>query len=256
LLTGINESHLERFGSLSNTIRTKFELPERTSQKVILNLTDRNIQDNYLKFKLPAWSGVDDSVAAGQQPLPDFTGWSFKYQGHDFTTPLLAQHNIILIAMALALATELELDLTRAITPLAAMPYIPHRLEPIRNTQSHLLVIDDSYNGNFQGFLSGLEVLGRATGRRLVITPGLVELGTSKEERHRDIARLYAAQHLDLVLLINNSATRYIIEEFERLGFTNYQVYPTTVAAHQALGTVLRPGDTIIFQNDWPDNYK
>jgi UDP-N-acetylmuramoyl-tripeptide--D-alanyl-D-alanine ligase len=256
LLTGINESHLERFGDITNTIKAKFELAERTAKKVIVNLTDQNVRDNYSKFKLPAASGVDYSMVSEITPRPDFAGWSFKYGQHNFSCPLLARHNIILIAMALVLAEELGLDLSRVVVPLAAMPYIKHRLEPIRNTQSNLLVIDDSYNGNFQGFVSGLEVLDQARGRKLVITPGLVELGAKKEERHREIARLYAAKKLDQVLLVDNSATRYIVEEFKKIGFVNYKVYPDTVSAHQDLGRILKAGDTIIFQNDWPDNYK
>ncbi|MFA5154832.1 MAG: UDP-N-acetylmuramoyl-tripeptide--D-alanyl-D-alanine ligase [Patescibacteria group bacterium] len=256
LLTGINEAHLERFGSLEKTVQAKFELAERTAKQVILNLTDDNVRANYARFRLPAVEGVDYSAVTDLAAKPDFGGWSFRYRGYDFTTRLLAKHNIILIAMALRLAERLGLDLSLAAAPLVAMPFVKHRLEPIYNQQSRLLVIDDSYNGNFQGFISGLDVLSRASGRKLVITPGLVELGVKKEIRHREIARLYADQRLDLVLLVENSATRYIIDEFKQIGFVNYQVYPSAAAAHQALATVLKPGDTIIFQNDWPDNYK
>jgi UDP-N-acetylmuramoyl-tripeptide--D-alanyl-D-alanine ligase len=255
-LTGINESHLERFGSLANTIKAKFELGKRTAKKVILNLTDQNVKTNYARFKLPDHLGIDDAAVSDIKILPDFAGLSFRYDGYDFSTPWLARHNIILMAMALALAKELGLDLAKAAAPLASAPFIKNRLEPIRNNASKLLVIDDSYNGNWSGFVSGLEVLDRASGRRLVITPGLVELGDKKEERHREIARLYASKNLDLVLLIRNSATEYIIDEFDKIGFSKYKVYPDALSAHQDLGAVLRAGDTIIFQNDWPDNYK
>ncbi|MCX6794661.1 MAG: UDP-N-acetylmuramoyl-tripeptide--D-alanyl-D-alanine ligase [Candidatus Falkowbacteria bacterium] len=255
-LTGINESHLERFGNLQNTIRAKFELGERTAQKVVLNLTDENVKDNYSKFKLPDYLGVDERAVSDIKILSEFAGLSFQYQKYNFSTPWLAKHNIILIAMALALAEDLGLDLAKAAEPLASAPFIKNRLEPIWNAASQLLVIDDSYNGNFSGFISGLEVLNRARGRRLVITPGLVELGDKKEERHREIARLYASRNLDLVLLIKNSATDYIIDEFKKIGFSKYRVYPDALSAHQDLGAVLRAGDTIIFQNDWPDNYK
>lgn len=256
LLTGINESHLERFGNLQNTIKAKFELGERTAKKVILNLEDQNVKDNQARFKLPAASGIDYSLVSDIRALPDFSGLSFRYKNYNFSTHLLAKHNIILIAMALNLAEELGLGLALAVTPVAEMPFVKHRLEPIWNAQSQLMVIDDSYNGNFQGFISGLEVLNRASGRKLVITPGLVELGQKKEERHREIARLYSAAQLDLVLLVDNSATVFIVDEFKKIGFTNYKVYPNTLAAHQDLGAVLKAGDTIIFQNDWPDNYK
>lgn len=255
-LTGINEAHLERFGGLQNTIKAKFELAERTAKKLILNFTDNNIKDNYSHFKLPDFLGIDYASVSEINILPNFSGLSFKYEGLIFTTRLLAKHNIILIVMALALAKELEMDLAQAIKPLADAPSFKNRLEPIYNSVSKLMVIDDSYNGNFDGFKSGLEVLERAPGRRLVITPGLVELGVKKEERHREIARLYAAKKIDLVLLIKNSATNYIIDEFKKIDFLNYKVYSDAISAHRDLGAVLKDGDTIIFQNDWPDNYK
>ncbi|MFA6416626.1 MAG: UDP-N-acetylmuramoyl-tripeptide--D-alanyl-D-alanine ligase [Patescibacteria group bacterium] len=255
-LTGINESHLERFGSLQNTIKAKFELAERTTSKVILNFTDQNVKDNYSRFKLPEITGIDYSSVSELNILPNFVGLSFKYDDLTFSTKLLARHNVILMAMALSLAKELGLDLNKAVVPLSAMPIVKNRLEPIWNAASQLLVIDDSYNGNFDGFKSGLEVLDRASGRRLVITPGLVELGTKKEERHREIARLYASKKIDLVLLIKNSATAYIADEFQKIGFLNFKEYPDAISAHQDLSKVLHAGDTIIFQNDWPDNYK
>jgi UDP-N-acetylmuramoyl-tripeptide--D-alanyl-D-alanine ligase len=200
--------------------------------------------------------GIDYFSVSELNVLPNFTGLSFKYDGLTFSTKLLAKHNVILMAMALSLAKELGLGLNKAVAPLAAMPIIKNRLEPIWNNASRLLVIDDSYNGNFDGFKSGLEVLDRAQGRRLVITPGLVELGDKKEERHQEIARLYAAKKIDLVLLIKNSATAYIAAEFQKIGFLNFKEYPDAISAHQDLANVLQAGDTIIFQNDWPDNYK
>jgi UDP-N-acetylmuramoyl-tripeptide--D-alanyl-D-alanine ligase len=255
-LTGINESHLERFGGLQNTIKAKFELAERTVNKVILNFTDQNVKANYERFKLPNFQGIDYSTPSEIKVLPNFAGLSFEYVGLTFSTKLLAKHNIILMVMALSLAKDLGLDLKKALAPIAAMPIIKNRLEPIWNYASQLLIIDDSYNGNFDGFVSGLEVLDRAQGRRLVITPGLVELGNKKEERHREIARLYASKKIDLVLLIKNSATAYIADEFQKIGFLNFKEYPSAISAHQDLANVLRAGDTIIFQNDWPDNYK
>ncbi|MHB8904122.1 MAG: Mur ligase family protein, partial [Patescibacteria group bacterium] len=256
LLTGINESHLERFGGLQNTIKAKFELAQRTTKKVILNFTDKNIKDNYNLFKLPDFVGVDYSLVGEINILSNFSGLSFEYDGKIFSTKLLAKHNIILIVMALVLAKELGADLNKASVSLSLAPVIKNRLEPIYNAASKLMIIDDSYNGNFDGFVSGLEVLERAPGRRLVITPGLVELGEKKEERHREIARLYAAKKIDLVLLIKNSATNYIIDEFKKIDFSNYKVYSDAISAHKDLVSVLRAGDTIIFQNDWPDNYK
>ena len=52
ILTGINESHIERFGSLENIIKGKFELPRKTKLLSVLNFDDKNIRDNFDKFKI------------------------------------------------------------------------------------------------------------------------------------------------------------------------------------------------------------
>ncbi|MFZ2310076.1 MAG: Mur ligase family protein [Patescibacteria group bacterium] len=256
ILTGINESHLERFGSLDNTILAKFELAEYTKKLSVLNFNDENVLNNHNRFKINEMVGLDNSVVSDTRELPNFAGLSFVFNNQTFTTKLLAKHNIDLIIMALTLTKRLGVSDSEAVSALVKLDYIQHRLQPIFNNLSQVLVIDDSYNGNFQGFVSGLEVLSRATGRKLVITPGLVELGISTEKRHRQIANLYIEYKIELVLLIKNSSTKFIIDEFQKKGFTNYQVYMSTQEAHNSLKDVLKAGDTIIFQNDWPDNYK
>lgn len=256
ILTGINESHLERFGNLENTIFAKFELVEHTNKLSVLNFNDENIRNNYHRFKINEVIGLDNAVASNIELLPNFSGLSFVFNGQNFTTKLLAKHNIDLIILALTLAQRLGVDNDEALRAVSELNYVKHRLQPIFNNFSQVLVIDDSYNGNFQGFISGLEVLSRANGRKLIITPGLVELANKTEIRHREIANLYIKYKIDLVLLIKNSSTKFIIDEFQKKAFNNYRVYINSQEAHNSLKDILKAGDTIIFQNDWPDNYK
>ena len=116
-------------------------------------------------------------------------------------------------------------------------------------------VIDDSYNGNYAGIVSGIEVLKRALGRKIVLTPGLVELGEKSAEIHEKIGRLYAESDIDLVLLIKSPNSGYITKGLKEKGFENYKVYESSQVAHADLSNVVKSGDTIIFQNDLPDNY-
>lgn len=116
------------------------------------------------------------------------------------------------------------------------------------------MVIDDSYNGNFDGIKSGVQLLGRAVGRKVVLTPGLVELGSKTESIHRQIGKLYS-QHVDLVLIIRSVMTDHIIQGLKENNFTNYKIYETTQEAHADLGNILQKSDTILFQNDLTDNY-
>nr|MCU0680593.1 Mur ligase family protein [Planctomycetota bacterium] len=255
ILTGINEAHLERFGNLQNTIKAKYELAEATSDLALLNFSDKNIKENVGFFKIKKYQGVSSELVSDIKIKENFLGLEFTYRQQKFSTVLLAKHNIDLIILSVELALSLGLDLPTIAEGVSKVEVVEHRLQPIFNPYTKVVVIDDSYNGNYAGFLSGLEVLSRASGRKIVLTPGLVELGKESEKIHRQLAHVYAEQKIDQVLLIKNSATIYIKEEFDKIGFKNYFLYNSTLEAHNNLKEILKTGDTIIFQNDWPDNY-
>lgn len=254
ILTGINEAHLERFGSLENTIRAKFELPEATAKISVLNFDDKNIKDNCQKFKIKKFIGVSINEAEDIKTLENFRGLEFKYDNIIFNTVLLAEHNITLILLAIAVAKDLKMDLNAIRRGVNKIKHITHRLEPIYNQQTNIWVIDDSYNANVAGIKSGLKVLERAKGRKVVLTPGLVELGAKNKEIHKKIGEWYVKK-IDLVLLIKSKASDFIEDGLKENNFNNYKIYNSTEEAHNDLKNILEAGDTIIFQNDLPDNY-
>lgn len=254
ILTGLNESHLERFGSLDNIIAGKFELPQNTQDLVLLNFDDENIRNNHVRLHLKKSLGISKQDAQNINAKENFQGLEFDWVGKKFETVLLAEHNITLILLCAKIAEQFSLTLDEIYAGVKNIQPIEHRLQPIYNKHTGVMVIDDSYNGNFAGIKSGVQLLERAVGRKVVLTPGLVELGAQTESVHRRIGKIYAS-HVDLVLLIRSAMTDYIIQGLQENGFTNYTVYLTTQAAHDALGNVLQKGDTILFQNDLTDNY-
>lgn len=254
ILTGINEAHLERFGSLENIIAAKFELPAHTEKLVILNCDDENVKKNYAQFIKTKSVCVTGADAENTVAKENFQGWQFVWQGTVFETALLAKHNITLILLCAALARELGLSFEMIQRAVKDIRPVPHRLEPIYNAMTDIMVIDDSYNGNVAGVKSGIELLGLAKGRKVVLTPGIVELGEESARIHHQIGELYAA-NVDLALLIKSPMTPSIEEGLRVHAYTSYTVYNTTDEAHRDLARVLKPGDTIIFQNDLTDNY-
>jgi len=289
ILTGINETHLERFKTLEKIIKTKFELIEHTQQLAVLNFDDENIKKNYSRFDKsrtfprgirPCRKDLFDIQSSPQQAagcsgkvrdkdicvgarakeasnikiLDDFKGFTFQYQGVDFQTQFLAAHNLILILMCIKIAQELKMDLNQISEAVRNIKPITNRLCPIHNPNTNIMIIDDSYNANFNGIVSGLDVLQRAKGRKVALTPGVVELGDMTKEVHNKIGMLYT-QKVDLALLIKTHGTDYMIQIFKQTGFKNYKVYNSAKEAHDDLGNILQNGDTIIFQNDLTDNY-
>jgi UDP-N-acetylmuramoyl-tripeptide--D-alanyl-D-alanine ligase len=255
MLTGINESHLERFGSLENIILAKFELPSATKKTAVLNFDDENILKNYARFKLREFIGTSKSEVKKIKVLDNFSGLEFELDGAMFRTKLLALHNISLILLTARVAQKLGMNNSEISRGVGKIEYIPHRLEPIYNELTKVWIIDDSYNGNYAGIVSGLEVLRRALGRKIVLTPGLVELGEKSAEIHKKIGQLYVNSGVDLLLLIESPNSSYIIKELKEANFKNYKVYKSSQEAHADLSNVMKSGDTIIFQNDLPDNY-
>jgi UDP-N-acetylmuramoyl-tripeptide--D-alanyl-D-alanine ligase len=255
LLTGINEAHLERFGSLENTIKAKFELALAAQKMVIFNLDDRNIAMNYERFKVDNMIGTTKNNVQEINFKENFAGFSFVFEDIKFNTKLLAEHNISLILLCIEAAKFLGMDKNKIISGVAASEYVPHRLEPIYNRQTDIWVIDDSYNGNKNGIISGIEVVNRGKGRKIVLTPGLVELGSQEKVIHQEIGELYIESGIDLVLLIKNRVTGYVEAVFKKNNYHTYKMYESTEAAHADLPNILKKGDTIIFQNDWPDQY-
>jgi UDP-N-acetylmuramoyl-tripeptide--D-alanyl-D-alanine ligase len=154
------------------------------------------------------------------------------------------------------------------------------------------LVIDDSYNGNSDGVAEAIKVLSRFKNRRKIyITPGLVEIGKSSADIHRGIGKLLAGV-ADVVILIKNSVTPWIVEGLSSSGVilrpqcnseaeesqTNGKEilrrsdaltaqddavskkpqiiwFNSALEAHAGLKDILKPGDVILFQNDWGDQY-
>ena len=260
-LTAIAPVHLERFGSVENIIQAKFEIVDAVKQKAFVNTDNKRIKNERDRRKNDTkeiQKIVPIKMNGNDIPytyLPDFKGIRFEYNGVQYETKHIAHHSLGMIGMALDLAKELEIDDTKKQKGVQNIPYISHRLEVTKNYQTGVTVIDDSYNGNEDGFLSAIETLCRAKGRKIVLTPGIVELGIMQKEVHKRLAHVYIQKKIDTVLLIKNSNTLYIEEVFKDEKFTNYTIYQTAKDAHTDLPNILRKGDVILFQNDLTDNY-
>lgn len=256
ITTSIGEVHLERFKSLKNIIQTKFELANNTNKIVFLNTCDDTIKNN-------ADSKINKNIEiikvcdnySEKKYLDNFNGLSFNYNSQIFTTNLIADYIINYFIIVIKLSKKLNLTNKEISKGFNDLSFIPHRLEVIKNNELNRIIIDDSYNGNYSGFCEGINILKRAKGRKIVLTPGIVELGEKLIETHKNLAKKYA-KNIDLVLLIKTKATSVIVEKFKELRYNNYKVYNTTKEAHDDLSNVLKNGDTIIFQNDITDNYK
>ena len=119
-------------------------------------------------------------------------------------------------------------------------------------------MIDDAYNSNPEGAAAALDVLAsHPAERRLLVTPGMVELGERQEAENRLFGQR-AAQVCDIVVLVGPAQTEPVRAGLEDEGFAQDGLHVVADAgeAQALLARTTRRGDVVLFENDLPDLYK
>lgn len=267
IVTGINEAHLERLGTIENATATIFEIVENVKKDglILLNADDEVIKEKYEKFirnkKALFYSSENDQLSSVKISGQDFDekelSWKFDLDKIDgLRIPILGQYIIGDAVAGYLVANSLEMTPAEIKKGLDAIEPITHRLEPIKS-KGDVLIIDDSYNGNPAGVSEAIKVLSLFKDRRKVfLTPGIVESGTKTESIHHSIGQ-ELAKVADKVILVKNSVTPYIAKGLEEGNFSKEDIiwFDTAKEAHTSLGQILKPNDVILFQNDWGDQY-
>ncbi len=275
VVTGINEAHLERMGSMETVTQTIFEIVQnaKSDATCLLNGDDENIEKYNKEYIGSDQKSVKYSVSGIQDKdfNPDRLGWNLKIEGAgDVFVNLLGEYALGDVDCAVKIAREFGMTNEAIKQGIEKIRPVEHRLFPILRS-GNILVIDDAYNGNSVGVKEAIKTLGRFTGRRkLYITPGLVETGQVSREVHLTIGR-QLAKVADVVILIKNSVTPIIEEGIKsanppslKLWRTSQSIsqsacqviwFDTAMEAHASLSKILKPNDVILFQNDWGDQY-
>jgi UDP-N-acetylmuramoyl-tripeptide--D-alanyl-D-alanine ligase len=269
ILTAIGPAHLERFGSLDETERAKGELAEALPPDgaLITRADDERCRRAAERSPAPV-------RLFAPAPHPDADVWAedvelrdgrtvFRLRARDggdvqVKARLLGEHNVANLLAAAAAGLEMGLPLDAIGRSLAKVSPPPHRLAPIVNAGAGVVVIDDAYNSNPEGAAAALSVLAsHPAERRLLVTPGMVELGEREEEENRRFGER-AAGVCDLVVLVGPEQTRPIRAGLEAAGFSESALHVVADAgeAQALLARTTRRGDVVLFENDLPDLYK
>jgi UDP-N-acetylmuramoyl-tripeptide--D-alanyl-D-alanine ligase len=133
---------------------------------------------------------------------------------------------------------------------------IRHRLEILEGRKEGVTVIDDSFNANVRGTIAAMEVLDCFEGRKIVMTPGLVELGRV-EEHENYMLGVRLASHADKVILVGKRRIDWIKDGLISADFPSDSIYcvKDIDEGKKVLHDMVCKGDVIIFENDLPDRY-
>jgi len=266
ILTTIGTAHLETFGSRENIQKGKFELIESLPEDGIgvLNKDDPYQVDYKLKNKCKIiWIGIEDTTAdlVAKNIKCSSQGTTFdlvikgKNEG-EFTTKLLGKHNVYNILASLALGIEFNIPTIDLIRAVKMVQPDEHRLE--LKKLGNFYQIDDAYNSNPVGAKSALEVLANFTdGLKIVVTPGMIELGDKEKEYNFEFGRQIASV-ADTAILIGKKRTIPILEGLKQAGFPkeNIIVYDDILEAFPYLQSLGKEKKVYaLFENDLPDMY-
>lgn len=273
VITSVGPQHLERFGTMARIEDALFELVGALPPGGMVlvycgdvasaQMAKRAAAAGYRVVRYALAGETEqplDVVAEGLQAdgaLTRFT-WRWAAEGLAFEVaiPLLGKHNVLNTSVALALVHVLGFSAAQAVVAARALEFVPHRLQPIQGAGG-ITVIDDSYNANPVGVHNGLEVLAQMPGRKkILVTPGLVELGSVQDEENRRYGE-HAAQVCDQVILVGPGQTAPIAQGLRAGGFTTERLHVVRSLDEVTLliGQIARPGDVVLFANDLPDTY-
>lgn len=269
ILTAIGPQHLERFKTIDNVQATKYELIEAlpSSGVAIFNnddprcraLADRTKHVQVIRYGLEGDGQALDLRAEHITMGPE--GLSFTMADRDGShvpvrTVLLGRHNVLNILGASCAAVAIGIPLADLAKAIQGLPSVPHRLQLIDNG-SGVTVIDDSYNSNPIGAMEALEVLGGFTsGQRILVTPGMVELGALEAQLNEELGAK-AAEVCDCVVLVGVERTKPLVAGLQRRNFPQekIRVVRDLKGATIVLPSIVGAGDTVLFENDLPDQY-
>jgi UDP-N-acetylmuramoyl-tripeptide--D-alanyl-D-alanine ligase len=181
-----------------------------------------------------------------------FKGDKKKYE---FTTKLLGYNNIYNILASLALSKEFGLSISQMQKAVLNVKSVEHRLE-LRNA-GNITYIDDSYNSNPVGSKMALDVLKDMPGKRVIITPGMVELGKESYKLNKKFGT-YMKGSCDEIILVGKKITEPIQDGLKEVKFNekNIHIVKSTNEAFGLLKQLAGNKETYcLIENDLPDIY-
>ena len=265
VVTNIGLAHLETFGSQEGIRKTKSEIVQYMKENgtVVLNADDplvmtmADIRDDATILT----AGFENGDFKANQIMYDHNGCTFQVtdpeqQSVEVRLQLLGKHNVHDLLLAMTVGHHLGLRLQTMAVAASNIQPVEHRLQ--LKEQDGITILDDAFNSNPVGARNAVDILAQFNGgRRILITPGMVELGDAEYEENKKWGSFIGTKKLDLVVLVGPERTKPIHEGLKQGGFDGerVRVVKSLFEANEIIREFAQKGDTILYENDLPDTY-
>lgn len=235
----VGPQHLEYFKTLERIQRTKLEIihSERLKRAFIhTSVTD----EPHAKVTF-----FGDDIQNLEATL-EGTDFELTVEGKltHFHTSVLGGFQTINMNAAILIASEMGMKTEEIVGAIEKLKSVEHRLERI--DAGGKIILDDGYNGNIDGMLEGIRLCSLHPGRKVIVTPGLVE--STKELNQELIEAINRVFDIAIITGTLNAAhfqSALTVKEVIMLADKGQMV--------KTLGEVTRSGDIILFANDAPN---
>jgi UDP-N-acetylmuramoyl-tripeptide--D-alanyl-D-alanine ligase len=265
VITSIGPQHLESFKSIENVIKTKFELADSVKENngiMFLNYDNEYLSKQHIEQEFITY-GINNSNL-------NYNAFNIKTSSKgstfsmidktsnteiEFKTKLIGAHNVVNITGAVAISNHLGIPLNELVVQVRNLKNVEHRLELI--SHKNLDIIDDSYNSNPVSSKSALDTLSQFDGTKIIVTPGLIELGNDEEKYNFELGK-YACDICDYIFLVNSRQAKYVRKGISFSKFNKNKIFKVS-SPKEAMKKILELNIsgkiTVLLENDLPDNY-
>lgn len=235
----VGEAHIEYFKSLDNIIATKLAIMQSPKlQQAFIHTSVTNEPHEKVKF-------FGDNIENVKATL-DKTEFDLVLDGKSLhlKTDILGSFQAMNIAVAVEIAKSFGFSDDELKQSVANLTPVEHRLQKI--VAGGKIILDDGYNGNIDGMLEGVRLCSLHSGRKVIVTPGLVE---STDELNLKL--IEAINKTFDIVIVTGSLN---VKLFEKHLYVKQKIMLEDKSTlTDLLANVTKSGDVILFANDAPN---
>ncbi len=267
IITAVGPQHLESFKTIENVQAAKFELADALPADGIAVINDDfpKIAERPVNNTRCLRYGIHAAQADYRAENVEYTpqGTTFRIVARDgwslnLSTRLMGEANVSDLLAAAVMAHVLGVDDRKIAAAVAAIEPVEHRLS-VKRTPGGITILDDAFNSNPVGSRMALEVLGAMKGgKRIVITPGMIELGDKQHDLNYKLGETIAC-NVDVAIIVGEYNRDAIADGVRASGLfdeKNLHLAASFAEAQRILASIAAKGDTVLYENDLPDTFK
>ena len=247
VITNIGTAHIGNLGSRENILKAKLEILEGLQGKSVIINNDNNLLSKWAKednkYDVITY-GIENKqssyVAENIKSYEDKS--TFELEGKTITVPVGGEHFVLNSLCAIAVGRYFGMSLEKIQEGIEDLELTKKRME-INKTKLGAIVINDSYNANYDSMKAAIEYLEKIENRRKIAVLGdMLELGEYSEELHRKVGDLI--KNVDVLITVGNLA-KYISENAK---ISNKIIVNSNEEAISRIKDIIQENDAILLK--------